>query len=99
MSVWVDSKGKVFTEVIHKDELPVLIQMATGQIRGRVYVHPDHRLIDEMNGAARFIAVTGAEVIGPDGEVAYRAAFLTLNKRQVVWIRPDEEAGRAEAAE
>ena len=98
MTVYVDSKGKVFTDVVHKDEIPVLIQTLTGQIRGDVYIHPDHRLIDEMNGEAGFIAVTDAEVFGPAGEAAYQAAFLTVNKRQVVWVRPDDEMPPAEAA-
>ncbi len=99
MSVYVDAKGKVFTDVIHKDEVSVLIQTLTGQIHGHVYVHPDHRLIDAMNGEAKFIAVTQAEVFGPDGQVAYQSAFLTVNKQQIVWMRPDDEATPLEVDE
>ena len=92
MTIRVDAKGKVFTNVVHKDEFAVLIQTLTGQIHGHVYVHPDQRLIDEMNGKTSFIAVTEAEVYGADGEVAHRAAFLTVNKQHVIWVRPDDEA-------
>jgi len=92
MSVYVDAKGKVFTDVVHKDEVSVLIQTVTGQIHGHVYVHPSHRLIDEMNADSGFIAVTAAEVFGPDGQVAYQSGFLTVNKQHIVWMRPDDEA-------
>jgi hypothetical protein len=97
LTVFVDAKGKVFTDVVHKDEVPVLIQTVTGQIHGHVYIHPDHRLIDEMNGEAGFIAVTNAQVFGPDGQALYHSAFLTVNKQQVVWVRPDDEVLPAEA--
>ncbi len=92
MSVWVDPKGKIFTNVVQKNELPVMIQTVTGLIHGHIYLHPDQRLVDEMNGDDRFLAVTDAEVYGEAGRVEHYSKFLTLNKRHVVWIRPDEEA-------
>lgn len=97
MTVRVDAKGKVFTDIVHKNELPALIQTATNLIHGHIYLRPDERLIDAFNGGARFIAVTGAQVYGANGEVLYRAKFLTLNTEYVVWIRPDEEAAEPEA--
>jgi Family of unknown function (DUF6812) len=99
MSVWVDPKGKIFTNVVQKDELPVMIQTVTGLIHGYVYLHPDQRLVDEMNGDDRFLAVTDAKVFGEAGQVEHLSKFLTLNKRHVVWIRPDDEAVPVEEAE
>ena len=99
MSVWVDPKGKIFTNVVQKDELPVMIQTITGRIHGHVYLRPDQRLVDEMNGDDHFLAVTNAEVYGPSGEVEHLSRFLTLNKNQVVWIRPDDEAVAPQAAD
>jgi hypothetical protein len=91
MTQWIDSKGKVFTNVVHKQERAVLIQTVTGLIQGHIYVHSDQRLIDEMNAGDRFLAVTNASVLDADGGVVHRADFLTLNKAHVVWIRPDDE--------
>jgi hypothetical protein len=93
MTMRVDAKGKVFTNIVHKEERSVLIQTVTGLIRGQIYVHPEQRLIDEMNEGDRFLAVTDAEVLDPGGQVGRRADFLTLNKEYVVWIRPDDEPG------
>lgn len=91
MTLWVDAKGKVFTNVVQKDEVPVLIQTVTGLVHGHVYVRPDQRLIDEINDGDRFMAVTNAQVLDAQGQVAYVSNFLTLNKEHVVWIRPDDE--------
>ena len=99
MSVRVDPKGKIFTNVVQKNQLTVMIQTVTGLIHGRVFLHPDQRLVDEMNGDDRFLAVTEAEVFGLAGRVEHHSKFLTLNKRHVVWIRPDDEAVPVEQAE
>jgi Family of unknown function (DUF6812) len=96
VTVRVDARGKIFTNVVHKDEIAVLIQTLTGQIHGHIYVNPDQRLIDEMNGKAGFLAVTEAEVHAADGSVVHRAAFLTVNKQHIIWLRPDDEADPAE---
>ena len=92
MSVRVDSKGKIFTDVVHKERVPALIQTVTTLIHGDIFLRPDQRIKDELNNnQEKFIAVTEAEIFGLDGEVRYRSPFLTLNKEQVVWIRPDEQ--------
>lgn len=96
MTVRVDAKGKVFTDIVHKNELPALIQTATHLIHGHIYVRPEERLIDAFNSGAQFVAVTRAQVYGADGEVLYRAKFLALNTECVVWIRPDDDAAEAE---
>ncbi len=91
MTVRVDSKGKIFTDVVHKERVPALIQTVTTLIHGDIFLRPDQRIKDELNNnQEKFIAVTEAEIFGPDGQVRYRSPFLTLNKEQVVWIRPDD---------
>jgi hypothetical protein len=93
MSIRIDAKGKIFTDIVRKDEVPVLIQTVTNLIHGHIYLRPEQRIKDELNtGADQFIAVTQAEVYSAAGQVLYRSEFLTLNKSHVVWIRPDEEA-------
>ncbi len=91
MTVRVDAKGKIFTDIVRKDEVPVLIQTVTNLIHGHIYLRPEARIKDEMNAGEQFIAVTDAEVIKADGSII-KSSFLTLNKAHVVWIRPDEEA-------
>ncbi len=93
MTVRVDSKGKIFTDVVHKERVPALIQTVTTLIHGDIFLRPDQRIKDELNNnQEKFIAVTEAEIFGPDGGVRYRSPFLTLNKEQVVWIRPDDQS-------
>jgi hypothetical protein len=92
MTVRVDAKGKTYTDIVRKDEIPALIQTTSNLIHGHIYLRPGLRLKDELNGTAeQFIAVTDAEVYNANGQVLVRSAFLTLNKSHVVWIRPDEE--------
>jgi len=86
-----DEKGKIFTQVITKKPVPVIIQTATHLIRGTVHVRPDERVIDEMNNSSNFIAVTDARVIDNLEKQLYGCEFLTLNKEQIIWIIPDEE--------
>ena len=93
MSVRIDAKGKIFTDIVRKDEVPALIQTVTNLIHGHIFLRPENRIKDEMNTSTeQFIAVTQAEVYGANGQLLYRSEFLTLNKNHVVWIRPDEEA-------
>ncbi|MCC7361763.1 MAG: hypothetical protein IT317_19935 [Anaerolineales bacterium] len=92
MTTRVDAKGKTYTDIVRKDEIPALIQTVSNLIHGHLYLRPGLRLKDEFNGLAEmFIAVTNAEVYNANGQVLVRSEFLTLNKNQIVWIRPDEE--------
>jgi hypothetical protein len=93
MTIRVDAKGKTYTEIVRKDEIPALIQTISNLVHGHIYLRSGLRLKDEMNGAAeQFIAVTDAEVYNANGQVLVRSDFLTLNKAHIIWIRPDEEA-------
>jgi hypothetical protein len=92
MSVRIDAKGKVFTDIVRKDEVPVLIQTTSNLIHGFIFLRPEMRVKDEMNHAPdKFIAVTQAEVYNAAGQVLVRSSFLTVNKDHIIWVRPDEE--------
>ncbi|MCC6191048.1 MAG: hypothetical protein IT318_18660 [Anaerolineales bacterium] len=92
MTVRVDAKGKTYTEIVRKDEIPALIQTIASLIHGHIYLRPGLRLKDELNGAnEQFIAVTDAEVYNANGQVLVRSGFLALNRAHIVWIRPDDE--------
>lgn len=86
-----DEKGKIFTQVISKKPVAVIIQTSTHMIRGTVHVRPTERVIDEMNLSAQFIAVTEARVLDAQGSQIYACDFLTLNKNEIIWIIPDDE--------
>jgi len=100
MTIRIDAKGKTYTDIVHKDEVATLIQTTANLIHGHVYLRAGLRLKDELNGTQeQFIAVTEAEVYNANGQVLVRSNFLTINKSQIVWMRPDEETPEAPAAE
>jgi hypothetical protein len=88
-----DDKGKIFTRVVTKHPVSVWIQTVEHRIKGTVHVKPDHRVIDELNGQERFIAVTDAVVYNNlTNEEMYRSAFLVINSNHIVWLIPEEES-------
>ncbi len=86
-----DDKGKIFTQVIAKKPVQVVIQTVRHVIRGTVHVRATERVIDELNLSGQFIAVTDANVLDDQGNPIYTCDFVTLNKEQIIWIIPDDE--------
>jgi hypothetical protein len=86
-----DDKGKIFTQVISKKPVAVVIQTRQQQIRGTIHVRPNERVIDELNHSQPFLAVTEAEILASDGSVIYSCNFLTLNTSHIVWMIPIDE--------
>jgi hypothetical protein len=89
MAIQFDPKGKHFTEVVAKIPQAVVIETTRGRIRGTIHVHPDHRLLDELNEEQAFVAITEAEIELPEGNL--RASFVAVGKAELVWITPVEE--------
>jgi len=87
----VDPKGKKFTNVITKIELPVVIQTLAHRIEGKLHIQPQLRLMDELNNADQFIAITEARVVNLKSEVLFFAKFMTVNKHEIIWILPTDE--------
>jgi len=90
MDVGYDVKGKYFTKVVNKIVLQATIQTTTQRIRGELHIHPGHRLLDELNSDAAFLAVTNARVM--ESEDVTQAEFLALSKEQIVWVVPMEKS-------
>ena len=86
-----ESKGKIYTRVVAKDEVPALIQTTTHLIHGHIYVRPDGRLLDELNQASDFLPVTRAAVLGADGQEIQRAQFLSISRAHIVWVLPEQD--------
>ncbi|OJX47208.1 MAG: hypothetical protein BGO78_17205 [Chloroflexi bacterium 44-23] len=91
MVIQYDDKGKIFTSVITKKSIKVLIQTQTHRVTGMVFYRPDDRLIDELNQTDIFLAVTDAKILDENNNVLFESNFLTVNINQIVWILPYEE--------
>ena len=86
-----DEKGKIFTQVVSKQPIRVVIQTIQNIISGAVHVRPDARVKDELCSQDRFLAITEAIVYNQQNEELYRANFLVLNVNHIIWVIPEEE--------
>jgi len=95
MSIRYDHKGKYFTEVQRKEPVRARMQTRNALITGTIHVHPDHRLLDEINLADPFLPVTDAVL--KQGEETLTTSFLSVNKNQIEWLVPLEDEEGAES--
>ena len=87
-----DEKGKIFTTIISKLPVKVVIQLPTNQVQGEIHVRRDGRLKDELDSANKYIAVTNATILTQDGsKVLTQCKFLSVNNNQIIWIIPEDE--------
>jgi hypothetical protein len=86
-----DDKGKIFTQVVAKHPVQVIIQTVQNTIRGTIYIRPDSRVKDELNTTDHFLAVTNAEVFNTQNEAVYQSSFMVVNTNHIVWVIPEEE--------
>jgi hypothetical protein len=87
-----DEKGKIFTTIVSKLPVKVLIQLSTNQVKGEIHVRRDGRLKDELDSATKYIAVTNASILSVDGsQVITYTKFLSVNNSQIIWIIPETE--------
>ena len=92
MAIEYDEKGKFYTDVIKKSEMPAVIQTTTHLIRGLVHIKAGERLKDELDKDGPFLAVTNATIHDAGGNIIYQASFLGVQRGQIVWIMPAEES-------
>jgi len=91
-NVRVDARGKIFTDVIRKNRVPVLVQTLTNVVHGYMFLRPDERLKDNLNeDRERFIAISDAQVFSAGGQLLHHSEFVAVNKAHIVWVRPDED--------
>jgi hypothetical protein len=55
MSILFEEKGKIFTNVIHKQAKSAIIQTLTHRIQGEVHIKEGERLMDTGNQPAQAI--------------------------------------------
>jgi hypothetical protein len=88
MSTHYDDKGKFYTDIISKKNVPVRIQTLHNRIEGIVHIRRGERLKDELNTSELFLAVTDAVIYDNDINELYRIDFLALNRNNIIWIFP-----------
>jgi hypothetical protein len=84
-------RGKIFTEVIQKVGVKVLLQTRTNQIRATLHKRNDRRTIDKLNDSDQFLPLTDVTIMDDDGEKELRKTpFLALNRDEVIWLIEEE---------
>ncbi len=91
MTIPFDDKGKIFTDVVSKEPIEVIVQTTSQRIEGSLHIRPGERLKDELNHQDRFVAVTDAVVMDANGQDLYRTELLLVNREAIVWVLPKEE--------
>ena len=86
-----DEHGKIFTDVIQKKPVEVLIQTTHQLLHGYLHVRPDRRLKEEIDEPTNSLAVTDVTVYGNDGTAQYHSRFMALSRAHIIWIIPHEE--------
>ncbi len=99
MTFEFDDKGKIFTDVISKTPVAVLVQTITHLIQGAVHVRKDERIKDELDREDIFLALTEASVLNLDGKILYQNDFIAIQKKQIVWVIPDENNKKEEESQ
>ena len=77
--------------VIKKRPVPVVVQTTKQLIRGKFHVRGVMRVIDEMTFEDKFVAITDAEIINPNGRTLFHTKFVALNRQDIIWMAPEED--------
>jgi hypothetical protein len=87
----INEKGKIFTPVVTKKPVPVLIQTTTNLVRGEIYIRPSERLKEEIDHEEPTLAVTNAIVYSLAREMLYQTGFMAIYRKHIIWVIPMEE--------
>ena len=77
--------------VINKRSVPIVIQTTKHLVRGNFHVRGVMRIIDELTFEDKFVAITEAEIINPNGSIFIKASFIAVNRHEIVWMAPEED--------
>lgn len=87
-----EEKGKIYTQVVTKEPVDVIIQTTSHQIHGKIHIKPGDRLKDELDSCEHFLAVTDAIVLNYYGKgTPLPTSFMAVNMGAVVWVIPDDK--------
>jgi hypothetical protein len=99
MTIEFDDNGKFYTDIIDKRRVRVMINISGKRIIGNIHVAKEKRLKDELDLVERFIAVTDASICTQDGCVEYTVPFIAVQRNEMVWVIPVNEADVCEEGE
>jgi hypothetical protein len=99
VTIEYDEKGKYYTDVVRKLPMSVVIQTTTHLVRGSVHVREGERLKNELEREEAFLAVTNAIVYGAEDKVLFTAPFMAVQRSQIIWILPVDEAQKKEESQ
>jgi hypothetical protein len=85
----IGPRGKYFTDVVRTEPVPVVIQLEGSRVYGDVHLHPEHRLLDQLNESAGFLAVTNVRLEEPAGPIT--SSFMAIRLDRIVWVVPEAE--------
>jgi len=68
----------------------VTILTSTYRVNGYIELVPGARVTDYINDAKTFIAITDAEVRGPEGRMVLQVPFLNMSRDQIVIVTPGD---------
>jgi len=91
MSTHFDHKGKIFTDVISKQQVAVIVQTTQQRIAGILHMQPDRRLKDELNARQGFLALTDVRVLNLEGAPEFESEFLAVNREHILWVIPENK--------
>jgi hypothetical protein len=91
MTIEFDDKGKIFTDIVSKVPVQVVVQTTLQLLRGRMHVRRGERIKDELDRDELFIAMTDVEVVGSEGQVLFQSPFIAVRRNQIVWVMPENE--------
>jgi hypothetical protein len=86
-----NEKGKLFTDVVSKKGISIIMQTTAHKIRGVIHARLGERLKDELNNPERFIAITNAEILDTNNQIIHSSNFLAINSDNIVWLFPDNK--------
>jgi hypothetical protein len=96
MTFEYDDKGKFFTDVISKTPVLSLVQTTTHLIRGNIHIRTDERVKDELDRDKKFLAITDATISDANGKMLHEKKFVAIQKKQIVWVIPNDENSGSE---
>ena len=95
-----EEKGKIYTQVITKSPIKIVMQTVLHRIHGLMHVRVGDRLKDELDSAVHFLAVTDAEVYDVNGSnLIFKTSFLAVNFNQIIWVIPEVEIASEKVVE
>ncbi len=85
MTINYDEKGKLYTDIVLKEAVPIRIQTTLHYIEGNIHIREDYRLKDELDQPEPFLAITNAKVYSPERKLIFTTSFIAIRRDQIIW--------------